>query len=78
LVPQTGSEKRRNSETSKINYEVLVGWSTISLVGRRHSLAVVAASLRRWHSDCADDGKIVDRYRINTKQIFPEQRPLRY
>ena len=42
-VPQTGSEKDRNGKALKINYEVLVGRSTISLVGRRHWRAMLRA-----------------------------------
>jgi len=50
----------------------------LRLVGRRHSLAVAAAGLRASARTVPTMDKIVSGYRINTKQIFPEQRPLRY
>jgi hypothetical protein len=59
------------------DYEVLVRRSTISLVGRRHSLAVVAGALLA-SSRTVPTMAIVDRYRINTNQVFQEQKPLRY
>jgi len=69
LVSQTGLERCRNGEASKTNYEILVGWSTISLVGRRHSLAMVAAGLRASTQTVPTMGKIVGRYRSRKPKV---------
>ena len=67
------------------NYGMIGDMHTVALVGSKNCVwsaaefvAVVAAALRASTRTEPTMGKIVSGYRINRKQIFPEQRPLRY